>query len=215
MKVPIREPATASSRSIYEEFCSRLVAGVRAWKVGNPLEEATKVGPLVSAEHMGKVLSYIEIGEAEGAKKLTGGHRIEEGALAAGNYVAPTIFADVNNSMRICQDEIFGPVATVMPFDQADEAIAIANHSRYGLAGMVWTKNLDVAHHVARSVKTGNMWVNCFYVRDLRLPFGGYRESGIGREGGDFSYDFFTESKAVVIKLGPSVASSGPRGTDS
>ena len=202
-------------RSIYEEFCSRLVAGVRAWKVGNPLEEATKVGPLVSAEHMGKVLSYIEIGEAEGAKKLTGGHRIEEGALAAGNYVAPTIFADVENSMRICQEEIFGPVATVMPFDQADEAIAIANHSRYGLAGMVWTKNLDVAHHVARSVKTGNMWVNCFYVRDLRLPFGGYRESGIGREGGDFSYDFFTESKAVVIKLGPSVASSGPRGTDS
>jgi aminomuconate-semialdehyde/2-hydroxymuconate-6-semialdehyde dehydrogenase len=151
---------------------------------------------------MDKVLSYIELAEAEGGKRLTGGERLTSGDLASGNFVSPAIFADLDNSMRVCREEIFGPVATVMPFDEVDEAIAIANDSRYGLAGMVWTKNLDTAHHVARAVKTGNMWVNCFFVRDLRLPFGGYKDSGIGREGGEYSHEFFTESKAVVIKFG-------------
>lgn len=188
-------------RPVYEEFCARMVEGIESWRIGDPLDPGTRVGPLVSVEHMEKVLSYIELAEQEGAKRITGGGRLTEGALAAGNYLAPAIFADVDNSMRICQEEIFGPVATVMPFDEVDEAIAIANDSRFGLAGMVWTKHLDTAHHVARSVKTGTMWVNCFFVRDLRLPFGGYKDSGVGREGGEYSYEFFTESKAVVMQL--------------
>jgi len=188
-------------RSIYEEFLARLVDGAEQYVVGNPLDPATQMGPLVSEEHMEKVLSYIDLAQDEGAKLMTGGHRLTEGDLAKGNYVAPTIFADADNSMRSCQDEIFGPVEMVMPFDTVDEAIELANESRYGLAGMVWTQNLNTAHKVAREVKTGTMWVNCFFVRDLRAPFGGYKESGLGREGGEHSYEFFTESKAVVLKL--------------
>ncbi len=188
-------------RPIYEEFLARLVDGAAEWTVGNPLDETTRVGPLVSEEHLEKVLSYIDLAQDEGAKLMTGGHRITDGDLAKGNYVAPTIFADAHNSMQACQDEIFGPVEMVMPFDDVDEAIDIANQSRYGLAGMVWTSNLNTAHKVAREVKTGTMWVNCFFVRDLRAPFGGYKDSGMGREGGDYSYEFFTESKAVVMKF--------------
>jgi len=188
-------------RPIYEEFVARLVDGAAKWRVGNPLDPATQIGPMVSPEHMDKVLSYIELAQDEGAKLLLGGHRVTEGDLAAGNYVAPTIFVDADNSMQACQDEIFGPVEMVMPFDDVDDAIAIANQSRYGLAGMVWTTNLATANKVAHQVKTGTMWVNCFFVRDLRAPFGGYKDSGIGREGGDYSHDFFTESKAVVMKF--------------
>ena len=151
---------------------------------------------------MEKVLSYIDLAQEEGAKLLTGGQRVTTGDLARGNYVPPTIFSDADNSMRVCQDEIFGPVEMVMPFETVQEAIEIANQSRYGLAAMVWTKNLDTAHRVARQVKAGTVWVNCFFVRDLRAPFGGYKDSGVGREGGAYSHEFFTESKAVVIKLG-------------
>ncbi len=188
-------------RPVYEEFLQRFVERAEALVVGDPREETTQVGPLVTAEHMGKVLSYVELAEDEGAKLMTGGLRVTEGPLADGWYLAPTIFADADNSMRSCQDEIFGPVEMVMPFDEVDEAITIANQSRYGLAGMVWTTNLNTAHRVAREVRTGTMWVNCFFVRDLRAPFGGYKDSGVGREGGDYSYEFFTESKAVVVKL--------------
>lgn len=188
-------------RPIYDDFLARLVDGAAAWKVGNPLNPATQVGPLVSEEHMEKVLSYIDLAQEEGAKLMTGGYRATDGELGAGNYVVPTIFADADNQMRVCQDEIFGPVEMVMPFDDLDEAIAIANESRYGLAGMVWTTNLNTAHKVAHEVKTGTMWVNCFFVRDLRAPFGGYKESGMGREGGAYSHEFFTEAKAVVMKF--------------
>lgn len=188
-------------RPVYEEFLARFVEGAEAWKIGDPLDPSTQMGPLVTTEHLDKVLGYIELAQTEGAKLLTGGHRLTDGDLANGNYLAPTVFADADNSMRVCQEEIFGPVELVMPFDEVDEAIALANASRYGLAGMVWTKNLDTAHRVAREVRTGTMWVNCFFVRDLRAPFGGYKDSGMGREGGDYSYEFFTESKAVVMKL--------------
>jgi aminomuconate-semialdehyde/2-hydroxymuconate-6-semialdehyde dehydrogenase len=186
---------------IYEEFLDRFVQATEALKVGDPREEATQVGPLVTTEHTDKVLSYIELAHEEGGRLLTGGNRVLDGELAKGNYVVPTIFADVDNAMRVCQEEIFGPVEMVMPFDEIDDAIALANQSRYGLAGMVWTTNLETAHRVARQVRTGTMWVNCFFVRDLRAPFGGYKDSGVGREGGDYSYEFFTESKAVVMKL--------------
>jgi aminomuconate-semialdehyde/2-hydroxymuconate-6-semialdehyde dehydrogenase len=188
-------------RPIYDEFVQRFAERAEALTVGDPRDQATAVGPLVTPEHTDKVMSYVELAHDEGAKLLTGGKRLTDGALARGNYVAPTVFADADNSMRVCQEEIFGPVEMVMPFDQADDAVAIANQSRYGLAGMVWTSNLDTAHRVARAVRTGTMWVNCFFVRDLRAPFGGYKDSGVGREGGDYSYEFFTESKAVVMKL--------------
>jgi aminomuconate-semialdehyde/2-hydroxymuconate-6-semialdehyde dehydrogenase len=188
-------------RPIYDEFLARLVEGAQAYRIGDPLDPSTQMGPLVSVEHMEKVLSYVDLAQEEGAKLMTGGHRVVDGELAKGNYVAATIFADADNSMRSCQEEIFGPVEMVMPFDGLDEAIALANQSRYGLAGMVWTTDLATAHRVARGVKTGTMWVNCFFERDLRAPFGGYKDSGIGREGGDYSYEFFTESKAVVMKL--------------
>ena len=188
-------------RPIYDEFLARLVDGAQEWSLGNPLEESTQMGPLVSEEHLEKVLSYIELAQDEGAKLMTGGYRVTDGEFAAGNYVAPTVFADVDNSMQVCQDEIFGPVEMVMPFDTVDEAIDLANESRYGLSGMVWTADLNTAHRVAREVKTGTMWVNCFFVRDLRAPFGGYKASGLGREGGSYSYEFFTEAKAVVMKF--------------
>jgi aminomuconate-semialdehyde/2-hydroxymuconate-6-semialdehyde dehydrogenase len=189
-------------RPVYDEFLARFVERAEALVVGDPRDPATQMGPLVTEEHMRKVLSYVEVAQDEGAKLMTGGYRLTEGALTAGNYVAPTIFADADNSMRSCQDEIFGPVEMVMPFDALDQAIVLANQSRFGLAGMVWTTNLHTAHRVAREVRTGTMWVNCFFVRDLRAPFGGYKDSGVGREGGDHSYEFFTESKAVVMKLG-------------
>jgi aminomuconate-semialdehyde/2-hydroxymuconate-6-semialdehyde dehydrogenase len=188
-------------RSIYDEFCARMVDGLHEWKVGDPFDPQTRVGPLVSVEHMEKVRSYIELAEAEGGKRLAGGNRMTDGDLARGNYLEPTVFSDVDNSMRVCREEIFGPVAVVIPFDDTDEAIDIANDSPYGLAGMVWTKDLDTAHRAARRMQTGNVWVNCFFVRDLRLPFGGYKASGLGREGGEHSYEFFTESKAVVMQF--------------
>lgn len=188
-------------RPIYDEFCARYVAAAQNLVVGDPREPATQVGPLVSREHLDKVLSYIQLGEQEGAKLLTGGHRLTGGPLADGNYVAPTVFADVENSGRISQEEIFGPVQVIAPFDDADEAIALANDSRYGLAGMIWTTSLDTAHKVAREVRTGTMWVNCFFIRDLRAPFGGMKDSGIGREGGLHSEEFFTEAKAVVLQF--------------
>ncbi len=188
-------------RAVYDEFLARYVEAAEALVVGDPREPATQIGPMVSTEHLDKVLSYIELGQAEGGKLMTGGHRVTDGALAAGNYVAPTVFADVDNSWRIAQEEIFGPVQVVVPFDTVEEAVAMANHSRYGLAGMVWTTNLNTAHRVAREVRTGTMWVNCFFVRDLRAPFGGMKDSGVGREGGAYSEEFFTESKAVVLQF--------------
>ena len=188
-------------RSIYDEFCARYVAAAQNLVVGDPRDPATQVGPLVSREHLDKVLSYIQLGEQEGAKLLTGGHQLTDGPLAEGNYVAPTVFADVENSSRISQEEIFGPVQVIAPFDGVDQAITLANDSRYGLAGMIWTTSLDTAHKVAREVRTGTMWVNCFFVRDLRAPFGGMKDSGIGREGGLHSEEFFTEAKAVVLQF--------------
>lgn len=189
-------------RGIYDEFLARFVAGAEEWTVGDPRDETTMMGPLVDAEHLAKVTSYIELAREEGAKLLTGGARLTDGALGDGNYVGPTVFADADNHMRASREEIFGPVAMVMPFDTVDEAIATANDSPYGLAGMVWTRDLDTAHRVAHELEAGTVWVNCFFVRDLRAPFGGYKDSGIGREGGEHSHEFFTEAKAVVIKRG-------------
>jgi aminomuconate-semialdehyde/2-hydroxymuconate-6-semialdehyde dehydrogenase len=155
----------------------------------------------VTAEHLEKVLAYVGLGHAVDAKLLTGGARLTDGPLAAGNYLAPTVFAGVDSRWRIAQEEIFGPAQVIAPFGTAGEAIALASDSRYGLAGMVWTSSLATARRVAREVRTGTMWVNCFFVRDLRAPFGGMKDSGVGREGGLYSAEFFTEAEAVVLQF--------------
>jgi aminomuconate-semialdehyde/2-hydroxymuconate-6-semialdehyde dehydrogenase len=187
-------------RPVYEEFLARFVEQAEALPIGNPLDPATRVGPLVTVEHLDKVRSYVELGRREGAKLLTGGQRVTDGELARGNYLAPTVFADVDNSWRVAQEEIFGPVQVCMPFDTEREAVALANASPYGLAGMVWTQDLDTAYRVAGAVRAGTIWVNCFFLRDLRAPFGGAKDSGIGREGGPYSEELFTEAKAVVTQ---------------
>jgi aminomuconate-semialdehyde/2-hydroxymuconate-6-semialdehyde dehydrogenase len=141
-----------------------------------------------------KVTGYLDLAAAEGAKLRTGGR-------GHGWWVKPTVLVDVREDMRICQEEIFGPVVVVQPFDTDEEAVALANDSPYGLNAMVFTESLGRAHRVAAAVRAGTIWVNCFFVRDLRAPFGGYRDSGVGRDGGRYSRDFFTEAKAVVTQL--------------
>jgi aminomuconate-semialdehyde/2-hydroxymuconate-6-semialdehyde dehydrogenase len=181
-------------RPVYDEFLERFVAGAEAMRLGDPLDEATEVGPLSSHEHWRKVTGYLDQAAAEGAKVRTGGRD-------DGWWVRPTVLVDVRQDMAVCREEIFGPVVVVQPFDTDEEAVALANDSAYGLNAMVFTESLRRAHRVAAEVRAGTIWVNCFFVRDLRAPFGGYKDSGIGREGGSYSREFFTEAKAVVMQV--------------
>jgi aminomuconate-semialdehyde/2-hydroxymuconate-6-semialdehyde dehydrogenase len=180
--------------AVYQEFLDRFVAEAEAMRLGDPLDEATDIGPLSSAEHFDKVSSYLHLAPEEGAKVLTGG-------VDDAWFVRPTILVDVEPSMRVCREEIFGPVVTVQRFETEDEAVILANDTPYGLNAMVFTENLRRAHRIAGRLRAGTIWVNCFFVRDLRAPFGGYRDSGIGREGGKYSREFFTEAKAVVMEI--------------
>ncbi|MEZ5218575.1 MAG: aldehyde dehydrogenase [Ilumatobacteraceae bacterium] len=181
-------------RPIYDEFLARFVAKAEAMKLGDPMDPATDIGPLASEEHHQKVTGYLDLAEQEGTKMLTGGR-------ADGWWVKPTILVDVSQDMRVCREEIFGPVVVVQPFDGEDEGVRLANDTPYGLNAMLFTENVRRAHRVAAKLKAGTVWVNCFFVRDLRAPFGGYKASGIGREGGKYSREFFTEAKAVVMEL--------------
>lgn len=194
-------------RPIHDEFVTRFVEATQALRVGDPKDRLTDVGPLVERVHWEKVNRYVSLGIDEGAELLCGGARPSDPDLPdAGLYYAPTVLASVGNGMRVAREEIFGPVQVVIPFDDEAEALRLANDSPYGLAGILWTTDLDRAHRVAQAWRTGMVWVNCFFERDLRLPFGGEKASGIGREGGRFSRDFFTEPRAVVVKAGGSVA---------
>ncbi|RVU65792.1 5-carboxymethyl-2-hydroxymuconate semialdehyde dehydrogenase [Bacillus thuringiensis] len=185
--------------SVYEQFLEKFVEAVKRIKVGDPLSEETDMGALVSKSHLETVNRYVEIGTSEGAKLAYGGKRVE--SLVEGNFYEPTILYDVDNGMRVAQEEIFGPVLVVIPFKTEEDAIHIANDSIYGLAGVVWTNDLRRAQRVVSQIDSGLLWINCWYVRDLRTPFGGSKASGIGREGGRHSFEFYTEAKTVTMKL--------------
>jgi aminomuconate-semialdehyde/2-hydroxymuconate-6-semialdehyde dehydrogenase len=166
------------------------------------LEESTSIGALVSEAHMNKVLSYIELAKQEGGNVLAGGRRVATaGRCADGYFVEPTVIAGLNQTCRTNQEEIFGPVVTIMPFDTEEEAVALANSTIYGLSATLWTENLKRAHRVSHQLKSGIVWVNCWLFRDLRTPFGGMKQSGVGREGGWEALRFFTEAKNICIKL--------------
>ncbi len=188
-------------RGIAEEFTARFVEATGALRVGDPKDAETEVGPLVERVHWEKVDGYVRLGQEEGGRLLAGGGAPENGdGLGGGHYYSPTVLGEMSNDMRTVQEEIFGPVQVVVPFEDEADALRMANDSRYGLAGMLWTRDLDRAHRMAARWRTGTVWVNCFFVRDLRLPFGGERSSGLGREGGRYSREFFTDPRAVVIK---------------
>ncbi len=189
-------------RSLYEKFVTEFVTRTQALLVGDPMQEKTNVGALVSEAHMNKVLSYIELAKQEGGKVLTGGKQIKiEGRCANGYFVEPTVITGLDQHCRTNQEEIFGPVVTIMPFDTEEEVIAYANSNSYGLSATLWTENLKRAHRVSAQIKSGIIWVNCWLFRDLRTPFGGMKQSGVGREGGWEAIKFFTEAKNVCIKL--------------
>jgi aminomuconate-semialdehyde/2-hydroxymuconate-6-semialdehyde dehydrogenase len=189
-------------RSLYERFVNEFIKRTKALPVGDPLNEATRLGALVSEGHMQKVLSYIELAKQEGGTIECGGERVKvDGRCASGYFVSPTVITGLSQSCRTNQEEIFGPVVTIMPFDAEEEVIAYANSTAYGLSATIWTNNLKRAHRVAHQLKSGIIWINCWLLRDLRTPFGGMKQSGVGREGGWEAMRFFTEAKNVCVKL--------------
>jgi 5-carboxymethyl-2-hydroxymuconic-semialdehyde dehydrogenase len=199
------ERCTAGSRilverALYDEFVERLGERARNVRVGLPEDPETELGALVHPDHYERVLGYVAIGQEEGARLVAGGSRPDE--LADGNYLAATVFADVRPEMRVFQEEIFGPVVCVTPFDSDEEAVSLANATKYGLAAYVWTTDLQRGHRVAQAIEAGMVWLNSHNIRDLRTPFGGIKESGLGREGGTHSIDFYTDSQIVHVALG-------------
>jgi aldehyde dehydrogenase (NAD+) len=185
---------------IYDEFVGRVADYGKSLKVGNGLDPNTKVGPLVSQQQYDRVGDYLSIGQKEGARALAGGGKLTEGALAKGYFVQPTVFANVEDSMRIAQEEIFGPVISAISFKDTDELIKRANATMFGLGSGVWTSNVSKAHGVAKALRAGSVWVNCYQAMDPAVPFGGYKMSGYGRESGKQHVEEYLNVKAVWVK---------------
>ncbi|WP_454256545.1 aldehyde dehydrogenase [Pseudomonas sp. Marseille-Q8238] len=198
------EVCTAGSRllvenSIKDTFVPMVVEAIKTWKPGNPLDPATNVGALVDTTQLNNVLAYIQAGHDDGARLVAGGKRVLE--ETGGTYVEPTVFDGVSNAMRIAKEEIFGPVLAVIGFDSAEEAVQIANDTVYGLAAAVWTSNLSKAHLTAKALRAGSVWVNQYDGGDMTAPFGGFKQSGNGRDKSLHAFDKYTELKATWIKL--------------
>jgi 5-carboxymethyl-2-hydroxymuconic-semialdehyde dehydrogenase len=196
---------TAGSRLIaeqpvYEDLVQAVAARARNIRVGDPFDEATELGPLIRPEHHERVMGYLESAVVDGARCLAGGKRPD--ALPDGNFLEATVFADVTPEMRVFREEIFGPVLVATPFATEEEAVRLANATDYGLAAYVWTNELTRAHRVAQAIDAGLVWINSQNVRDLRTPFGGAKASGIGREGGDYSFEFYCELETIHVSLG-------------
>jgi 5-carboxymethyl-2-hydroxymuconic-semialdehyde dehydrogenase len=196
------ERCTSSSRllveaSIYDKFTQMVAAKAKRIKVGHPLDPEAVIGPLIHPVHEKKVLEYIEIGKSEGATVAAGGAKFD--GPGGGCYVLPTLFTNANNNMRIAQEEIFGPVLTAIPFRDEAEALALANDVQYGLSGYVWTSDVTRAFRFSDGLEAGMIWINSENVRHLPAPFGGVKNSGIGRDGGDWSFDFYMETKNVAF----------------
>src|SRR6202453_1325983 len=183
--------------TIYDEFVEKSIARARKRRVGDPLDPRTDQGPQVSASQFDRIMGYIESGKREGATLACGGERVGD----RGYFIQPTVFADVRDEMKIAREEIFGPVMSIIPFKDMDEVITRANRTTYGLAAGVWTRDIKKAHAVANSMRAGTVWVNCYHVLDTRAPFGGYKQSGIGRELGEYGLQEYTEVKTVTVKL--------------
>ncbi len=188
-------------RSIYDEFVERVANFAKALRIGPSIDPQTQIGPLVSAVQMKRVTDYIAIGRDEGAIAVTGGARPTDDALRDGFFVTPTVLSGVDNGMRIAQEEIFGPVVSAIPFDDFDDALKIANKTTFGLGSGVWTRDVSKAHRASRILRAGTVWVNCYSVMDPAVPFGGYKMSGYGREGGMEQLESYLETKSVVLKV--------------
>jgi aminomuconate-semialdehyde/2-hydroxymuconate-6-semialdehyde dehydrogenase len=189
-------------RSLYNKFRDDFAAATKKLKVGDPLDEGSQLGAVVSRSHMEKILSYIALAKQEGGRILCGGRQITiEGRCKNGWFVEPAVIENLPYDCRANQEEIFGPVVTIMPFDNENEVLEVANGTTYGLASILWTSDLTRAHRVANNIQSGIVWINCWMLRDLRTPFGGMKNSGVGREGGWEALRFFTEPKNVCVKL--------------
>jgi aldehyde dehydrogenase (NAD+) len=189
-------------RKVYDEFTERVAAFGKSLRVGNSSKPDTQIGPLVSAEQLKRVTGYLSIGRQEGARPLSGGEQLTEGDMAKGYFVPPTVFADVKDDMRIAQEEIFGPVISAIPFTDIDEVIERANKTNFGLGSGLWTRDVSKVHKLARGIRAGSVWINCYQAMDPAVPFGGYKMSGYGREGGKQHVDEYLNVKAVWIKTG-------------
>jgi aminomuconate-semialdehyde/2-hydroxymuconate-6-semialdehyde dehydrogenase len=189
-------------RPIYEKFKSEFIALTKKLKTGDPLDDHTNIGAIVSKPHFEKILSYINLAKEEGGKILCGGSSVNPGGKNKnGFFIEPTIIEGLSHDCRTNQEEIFGPVVTLMPFDTEEEVLKYANSTQYGLAASLWTQNLNRAHRISAKIESGIIWVNCWLLRDLRTPFGGMKNSGVGREGGFEALNFFTEEKNICIRL--------------